>query len=294
MRPRDALPAAVVLLAAAAAGCGDGASKGSEAFTKPSPTVAWTYEGLGADAWAARLSDPDPAARADAAAALASLGPAGAEKAESLRPLFADRHASVRFAALMAVQRLDDVPASLAADAVGRLADEVEGVRRLARAVAVTLGEKAVPALRALLASKDEASRRAALGVLAALKGAAAEAVPDLETLLRAEDAAVQDDAADTLAAIGAPALPALRRALADPRDDVATAAAIVLGRLGADASEAADDLATAAHRGPVRRVAVDALTHLGPVGRTVLERLAKDPDERLRAAASDALAPPH
>ena len=282
-----ALPAALALVAA---GCGDGKGGGSDPFTKPVPTVASTYEGLGADAWAARLADPDPATRADAAAALASLGSAGIERADALRPLLRDPHASVRFAALMAVQRLDDASAALAADAVGRLADENDGVRRMARAAATTLAAKAVPGLKTLLAGKDEAARRSALAVVVAIGPEAAVAVPDVLGLLAADDAAVLDDAIDALAAIGKPAVAGLARALSDARDDVATAAAIALGRIGEPAAEAGENLAIAARRGPVRRVALDSLTRLGPAGRAVLERLAKDPDERLRAAASEAL----
>jgi HEAT repeat protein len=84
--------------------------------------------------------------------------------------------------------------------------------------------------------------------------------------------------------------VPALRRALVSPSDDAASLAAIALARLGPAAASAAEDLGAALRRGSVRRVAADALAGMGDAGRPVLERAAKDPDERVRAAATAAL----
>jgi hypothetical protein len=155
------------LVLASAAACGDGATGAGDPFAKPSPTVAVRHEGLDAEGWAARLSDRDPAARAEAVLALASLGAAGAERADAMVPLLADPVASVRFAAVMAAQRLDGAPAPLVDAAVARMDDPDDGVRRLARDAARQLGAAAAPGLRRHLRAEDAALRRAALAALA-------------------------------------------------------------------------------------------------------------------------------
>ena len=275
------------------AGCGkdEPGTGGASSFGKPAPTVAKSYEGLPVEAWTARLSDPDPAARFEATVAVAALDAAKDEGKVLLVGLLADRSATVRFGALDALGRIAEPDPPVVLSALALLEDADDGVRRHAKTVATRWGVASIPALRARLASKDDHVRRDVLSVLAALGADAAPAVPELSALLAGEDLAAQDDAAQGLAAMGAAGVPALMKALLDPRADTAVLAAAALERLGSVAAPAVPDLAAGLRRGgAVRRASLEALVAVGDAARAALEAASKDADEAVRDAAKDGL----
>ena len=293
MSARSARANAALALAGAIAvsACGRGEGPSTASFTKPAPTVARLYQGLSPEAWAARLSDADPAARYEATVALAALDAAKEEGRAGLLRCLSDPSASVRFGALDALGRVADPDATLVLAALGRLDDEGDGVRRHAKAVAARWGALSLPALRARIAAKDERTRRDALEVLAALGADAAPAAADLALLVVGDDVAAQDDAAQALAAMGAAGVPALALALDDPRADTAVIAASALARVGPAAAPAVPALARALRRrGAVRSASADALVAVGEPAREALVAAAADSDEGVREAAKDAL----
>jgi HEAT repeat protein len=254
-------------------------------------TLPWTHEGLGVEAWLPRLRDADPAARAEAAQALAHLGPDGAARAATLVPLLSDPAASVRWSALDALGKIGPSDPALAEAVVGRLADAEPGVRRRARDAARDLGAAAVPALVARVEARDD-PRGDALATLAALGPRAAAAAPVLERALTGLDWDGQEAAARALARLGAPGVDPLRSALRDERAEVSAWAADALGTMGATAASAADDLrATLPRPGPPRFAAAHALVALGPHAARALAAALSDPDPAVRAAVEAAVA---
>jgi HEAT repeat protein len=284
---RRALPAALLLLAA----CGkEPATVGMDLGKKPSMTLPWTHEGLTVDAWLPRLRDDDPARRAEAAQALAQLGPEGAARAATLAPLLEDADPSVRWSALDALARIRPDDAALVAAMVARLSDPEPGVRRRARTAAADLGAAAVlPLVRRVEARDDPFGD--ALAALGSIGPAAAGAAPVLEAALTGPEWDGQERAARALSRLGAAGVDPLRRALRDDRGDVAAFAADGLGSMGALAAPALPDLAAALRRrGPPRFASAAALVSLRPASAAVLDAALADPDEAVRAAVSAAL----
>lgn len=154
-------------------------------------------------------------------------------------------------------------------------------------------GEKALPALRPFVADRDPRVRMQALAVLPAV---GAPAVDLLTEALGDDDLHVRVTAARALrecreAAL--PALPALRRRLADPEPEVRGAVASALGALGAAAvGPLVECLASPDAR--VREGAVYALRETGGAAAPALpalKRLLDDPDPSVRRATALTLA---
>jgi HEAT repeat protein len=224
------------------------------------------------------LKHKDPAVRAQAAHALAKIGP---EARTSLKPLseaLQDKNGHVRRAVVEALgafgadakEAEPDLEKALkdsdkevrraAIDALGNigadaktaakpLADNVvdADLRKSAVAALVKIGppaaHDAAPALAGLLKAPDKADRLLALSALEALKPAGADAkdlVPKIITVFEDADAPLQEKAAEALAKIGKPAVPDLCKAINDPAKSVRKGAAQALGDIGAQAKDPA------------------------------------------------------
>lgn len=275
------------------AGCGRETSPPDASFSKPSPTVEAVHEGRAVEAWAARLSDPDAAARAEAVDALTALGPAGLEAlAPSLARLLDDRARDVRLAAVVAAGRSRAAGPQITAALLRALAGPEPGIARAAKRALVALGGAAVPALRSRLAAKEEegASAQAAT-VLGAIGADAAPAVPDLVAALSSEDVSLADAAGEALVSIGVPAVDGLAAALAAKESTVAALAAGALARIGPAATPAVPRLVAALSRvESVRSAAIEALVAIGPAARPGLDAASHAPDVRVSSAANEAL----
>ncbi len=231
----------------------------------------------------------DAAVRAEAATYLAERG--ATRHAGRVRDLMDDPSEPTRSAAIAAYCRLSGV--SAVPDVVPRLGDPSLATRGAAIVSLVRHGGlggllHAGKPLQDLLSSPRPEERRHGADVLGEL------AVPGffhpIQDLLRDPDGGVRTAALRAARSLGAPELvPALREALGDPGSRGATVRALVAStasdpaRLAELARDAA--LASAARVGLVR-----ALGSAGRPASPLLPALAEDEDERVRAAAYDAL----
>jgi acetyl esterase/lipase len=154
---------------------------------------------------------------------------------------------------------------------IERLADEQWQVRRAAATALSRMGpvtEQAVPSLIAALADEEWHVRKPAAEALAALGPGSAPAVPALLNALGDEEWQVRSPAALALAAIGPPSKPALDRligALDDEEWKVRKYAAQAIGAIGISTKPALSALRQAANdeEDQVRIAAVEALKEL-------------------------------
>jgi CubicO group peptidase (beta-lactamase class C family) len=149
---------------------------------------------------------------------------------------------------------------------------------------------------------KTVSGRLAVLVAVAALAGRCAEAqgpadgkVAELVEALADADPFVAGDAAEALRGIGARCVPALSRALEDPRENVRLGAAIALGKLGREAHAAVPALGRALsdRMANVRWCAVNALGAVGAAAAPAVPALREtlhDGDEDVRRGAALAL----
>jgi HEAT repeat protein len=231
----------------------------------------------------------DAAVRAEAATYLAERG--AARHAGRVRDLMNDPSESTRSAAIAAYCRLSGV--SAVPDVVPRLGDASLATRGAAIVSLVRHGGlggllHAGKPLQDLLASPRPEERRHGADVLGEL------AVPGffhpIQDLLRDPDVGVRTAALRAARSLAAPELiPALREALGDPGSRGAAVRALVASTAGDPArlAELARDagLPSAARVGLVR-----ALGSAGRPASSLLPALAEDEDERVRAAAYDAM----
>ena len=208
------------------------------------------------------------AVRADCAAALGALGPAGRAAMPALFVALGDRSEFVRASAARALARLetkaDDVPRLV--EALGSADGYVLAFAAWSLGNLGAAAQAAVPALAQALSRDDTNAVVAA--ALARIGPAAAGAVSVLVDALRSENPDRRWRAARTLGRIGPaaePAVPLLTSALADPHDAVRQHAARALGRIGPAARPAAVALqrATGDRDEQVRREARQALARL-------------------------------
>jgi HEAT repeat protein len=234
----------------------------AEAESADPPTVSQLVQ---------RLGDPDPDARAGAAADLGRQGAAA-------KPA---------------------IPALVAALRDGAETSRGERVSRSASEALAAIGEDAVPALTAVLESPEPLVRVGAAAAIHDLGPKAKAAVPRLVELLAKDDPANRIPLIAALQGIGPAAKPALPRLmkLLDS-DDFHTQywACRAIGAVGAEAKPAVPILCRLTHEGlpSVRRNAAAALgkigPDIGPEGRQALVAALRDPVEPVRENAVIAL----
>jgi HEAT repeat protein len=267
-------------------------------------------------AWVAELRDPGSVVRAQAALALAELGPAAREAEAALALAIRDPDCEVRYAAVVALGAI--VPEGRAAiDGMARaLADEDWFVRFAAAQALQNLGERARPAVPALVNAlgpkdfiKDFRPVRcgAAMVALARIDPRAKE----LEAAFRLIVGKLLEDerqgsfgaratGARVLGECGAAALstlPALVKVLKDPDGDVRVAAAEALLKIAPELQgEAALGVLADALKSPdllIRRRAAEALGGRGARAKGALPALraaVQDPEPEVRQAALEAV----
>jgi HEAT repeat protein len=308
-------------------GCGDGAPdtpKPETAPSRPSPTLARTWRGLGLAEWLTRAGSPAASERADAAWAIGEIGSTNSEALAHLARLAGDDDPSVRHAALVAVGRSGRAAGPGVGEAVvGGLAASEAGLRSAARTAAAALGEILLPAVDRALGDADRRTRWAGLTALTAMGEIGRPALPKVFALwrndpeasvrraalfalprmdaegasavaadLRVDDFVRRQEAAAALAEAGAPAVRSVVAVLADPDEVTAAVAAGVLADLGPVAAEAVEPLIEALRRpGPVRVNAHAALVAIGAPALPALRALAEGPDAEVTAIARDAAA---
>ncbi|MCS6851413.1 MAG: HEAT repeat domain-containing protein [Gemmataceae bacterium] len=168
------------------------------------------------------------------------------------------------------------------------LRDSEPEVRRAAAQALVNAGAAATDVLVAALTREE--SQLEACWALAALSPPAEASVPQLVRLLVANRAEVRNAAGDALVRIGAPAVPALTRALAD--EAVRCEAALILGEMGEAARSAVPELIRGL-RDPskdFRHAAHQALVRLGSPAVPALVAAARASEPRVWFSALVAL----
>lgn len=265
------------------------------------------------------LDDPEPDIRAGAAAAIAVRGEEAVDCSRRLAKMLFDPSPSVRRAAAEALGAIGWRPRSPATEAarlfaLGRWEGETaqrlmdqhgaavarafiaalrfddDASRRAAAGMLVRLGAAAVGPLLRGLKDPDSRVRELSVGALGELRAVEAEA--DIESALGDENPGVREAALVALARLGAgAALNRLLPLLADPVDYVRVAAVEVVSQLG-DGRAADAIIGRLEDESPdVRRVAAETLNRLrDPRAIRPLLRLLEDPDHGVRYAAEAAI----
>jgi len=201
---------------------------------------------------------------------------------------------NVRLAALAEI-----LAAKAGANAVESVAGCVDsGSERVRRAAVVILGDIGAPAVGALARALDPRQapliRSLAAVGLASMGSDAATAINPLIQCLSAEESELPAHAALALGKIGAPAVPALRKALADPDFGVRGAAADALAHVGRSAIDALEDLRRAASASPspmltlIYTAAIIKISDDPKAGLPLLIEALKDKSDQFRARAID------
>src|SRR5262249_7045507 len=128
---------------------------------------------------------------------------------------------------------------------------------------------------------------------LDALKAIGPEGLPTIVTAIHDPDKNVRDYAIKLLASYGKPGVPALIADLNEPWNASSERALDALDSLDREALPALSVLARRATDAPdpvARRLAIGALAKIGPEAFPTVERLVKDPDPIVSAAAQRAL----
>lgn len=256
-----------------------------------------------------RLRSDVPAVRAAAALELGAQGKYNDAALRQVALLLTDESPRVRRAAIVALRRLAVYPAFALPPLIDMLADPDPAVASQAAALLVTYGQPVVPAVVRALAN-EEARYWAAL-VLAGLGPQAKEAVPALLAVIDSREPEVRREVIMALGAIGPEAkgaVPALLEQLKSDDESLLLTATYALGSMG----EAAQ-LATPALRDQLQTtedpflhaVTAWALARLNPGDESLQRRmlsiladvLGNPTDRQARIAAARALAqlrPPH
>lgn len=267
-------------------------------------------------AWMAELKDPSSVVRAQAALALAEIGPAAKEAEAALTLALRDSDAEVRYTAVVALGAI--VPDGKEwVDGLARaLVDEDWFVTLAAAQALQNLGERARPAVPALINAlsprdhvKDFRPVRCGEAMVALsridprakeLDGAFKVVVGKLLEDERQGSFGARARGARMLGECGAaalPAVPAVVKLLKDPEGDVRVAAAEALLKISPDnQAEAALGSLAEALKSPdllIRLRSVEALAGRGRQARSALpalKALLQDPEPELRDAAREAM----
>lgn len=237
----------------------------------------------------------DPVTAALAAAALGMVGPDAAPAIPALTKALASKSEKLREQAAHALAGIG--PA--AKEAVPALADLLTSKTGQVRAIAANalgnLGEASAPATSGLikaLTDPDVNVRRESAQALGEIGPAAKAAVPSLIVALSDDQGAVTMHAAEALGRIGPASVPALTKAIGDPK--IRGLAIMILAELGPPAKAAAPSL-IGLIKDPdkeIRREAIIALAQIGPdASQAVPALLAELKDEKSEARASAAYA---
>jgi len=213
----------------------------------------------GASSFAAPLAaDPDARVRAGAVEAQALLG-GDVMRARGVEAL-SDPSPAVRRVAAAALPRFGRAIVPALAQAVHRSSPGDHAWRRaLARALGETGSPDAVPSLAALLAGEETATAATAIGRIGAREGAR-----PLLALLELGRALARVEAIEALGQIGsAEAGPAIVQELTSDRPEVRVAAARALGKLRNDGAAGGLESLRSDYYADVRRAAVEALARL-------------------------------
>ena len=230
------------------------------------------------DALIVLLDDESPQVRGHAAWALGQIGPPAKSAAEGLAKLFGDSHQGVRRQAVQAMISIRPGPKVGVPLFVKLMKDSDPGVQmRVLQAVAEA-GENAVPAM---IEALDTDAAYWACVVLRDIGPAAKAAVPALTKALGDPRPEIRREAILALAAIGAPdALPKIVPLLNDEHSRVpATYAMAALGKIPAGAEST------------VRQNAKSDDPFVATVSLWALARVHSDDDELLRAAVTQLVA---
>ncbi|MCC6125322.1 MAG: HEAT repeat domain-containing protein [Pirellulales bacterium] len=246
-------------------------------------------------------ADHPPKLRLEAAMALSSIGPAAAAALPELTAILDQKDPVVLPGAIFAVGRLG--PAGKSSEKkLHELAAEEEPFTRVIATWALCklnpdnqkLLADSLPALVAALIDKEPRTRAAATKCLVDLKSRPSLLMPLVEKFAEGANSASMENIVEVVAEVGAPAVPVLVKALAEP--PLRARVAAILGRLGPDARKAAPALAEVLgqDKSPaVRREALIALGAIGPFAAeqsSAIAKVLKDDDSQLRAAACYAL----
>ncbi|GEM_PF-1310550 len=221
---------------------------------------------------------------------------------EQLRSLLSDPSAEVRREALQALAEAGEIDSlsdimSLLSDPDGEVREGAVDALRELLSDGGSRDQKhlAASSIAGLLGDSNASVRREAVGALADL--GTPESVPALLDTLNDGDSGVQAQAIEALASLGDPSvIPHLQSVYGDGQSRLSVEAAIAMARLGNDQAfkEQSPRLAEMAIRGrddDARRWAISALARYAPEGhRDVFAQAARDPDERVRHEAQEAL----
>jgi HEAT repeat protein len=187
-----------------------------------------------------RLENGSAAERAEAAQALADMGPSALPARATLMDAMTDKNSAVRTAAKGALARMGPDVVPMLAEA---LKDSRVETRRGAAEVLGLMGADARDVIPTIIASADDPAMRQ--DAVVALEKIGSEAVPTLVRALVGErDPARQAAIGDALVQIGPDVLPALTVALKNPRPEIRDVAARTRDRIVAiPASEDAEEL---------------------------------------------------
>ena len=202
---------------------------------------------------------------------------------------------AVRRKAIARLAEDQTVPPDAVAPLVGLLEDRDYVVCDMAVRALGHSGAPARTALEPLLGSPDASLRSRAARALARLAGSDPDAWPLVLRAFGDENESVRGLAADVAGTLGAPALPWLTGALADPNAGRRAAAARALRGLGANAQPAARALVRALQDGDraTRREAALALAKIDPKERAVIAPLIDALPDLRAIDALATLAPP-
>ncbi|HUF61907.1 MAG TPA: HEAT repeat domain-containing protein [Verrucomicrobiales bacterium] len=185
--------------------------------------------------------------RAGAAKAIGWQGPAAAEAIPDLTALLADEHRDVRAEALEAMAEMGTAAVAALIPVLGH---EQAAARKAATEALGILGEEAVAARESLFQLwQEETDPECRAALLTALRRTGfdpAELAVILETVLREEDGPARDAAVNNLMVLPEAkrtAVPLVAKLLKSPEVRDRSTAALIAGRLGAAAAEAAPDL---------------------------------------------------
>jgi HEAT repeat protein len=179
-----------------------------------------------------------------AADAVGAIGPTAKDALPALQKVLTSEHALLRTHAAHNIGRLEAAAAPAAADLKNALLDKDPNVRREAAHALGKIGPHAKVAIPALIVALNDQEQPVVMAAAHALSRLGEEAVPALAALVK--DPRRGRWAVVILSEVGpaaAPAVGALRAALADADDDFARDVIVTLGRIGPAASDAVPEL---------------------------------------------------